>query len=220
MVNRISILILCGMFGTAAQAYELDVSKPKPNVFGYNYVEAGYVTYNDLEQDGLFLDGSYNIIKNLNFTVGYSSVSGDTVGGNGIDVTNFQLGVGYHFKWDFTKPKHTHDLLKRMDVNALLGVESTKTTIDLPVTGSQSDAEAGIYTGAKFRNQIVPKVEVAAALTYHSGYDGYFILSVEGLYEITRNVHLRLSSDHQDKDPFVDLFDNDSLALSVRYNFL
>ena len=128
MLPRSLAFTLMCMISTLAQAYELDLGKTKPNIFGYNYVEAGYVSYNDQDLDGVFLDGSYDLKKNLNVTAAYRKTSGDA-----IDISNFQLGMGYHFKWDFTHPKRTHDLLKTMDVSALLGVESTKTTVDLPV---------------------------------------------------------------------------------------
>ncbi len=212
-VLLLSALLLSG----TAQAYDLDLSKTKPSVFSYNYIEGGYVIYDEQERDGIFIDGSYGVTKNYNLTAAYSNTSG-SVAGNDFKVSNFALGVGYHFKWDFTNPKRSHFLVKELDVNPVAGVESTKTVVDTPF-GSSSDSEGGAYAGVKMRKRFMPQAEIAAAVIYHTNFDGIFAFSMEALWEVTRDLFIRASGEHYDEDPYINFFDNDNVALSVRYQF-
>lgn len=212
------VLVLTALLSGQAFAADFDISKKRSNVFNYNYIEAGIVSHNDVDADGFFFDASYDVDKNWNLFGVYQTVSG-----NNYESTTMQVGVGHHFKWYFTKPAKTHYLLKSLDLVALAGLEQNKTefTINLPFGGDQtvSDTESGAFAGVKARKQMIPKVEVAVSHTMHSYYDGIFVLSVEGLYEVTKGLHLRLASEHYDNDFFVNLFDDDTISASVRYHF-
>lgn len=212
-------LLLCS---GQAFAKSFDISKKRSNVFGYNYIEGGYVTtnnsQNEFDANGFFIDGSFDVDKNWNIFGGYQSLSGDNY-----ETTNMHAGFGHHFKWYFTKKRNTHYLLKNLDVMALAGVEQVETefTINLPVLGNQTvtDSETGGFAGVRARKLMVPNLEVALSHVAHSYGDGIFTFTVEALYEVAKGLHLRAASEHYDNDLFVNFFDDDTLSVGVRYNF-
>jgi opacity protein-like surface antigen len=180
-----SLLTAVLALGIPLTASAADTNKAKPSVFDYNYADIEFIDY-DAGDGGLRLSGSYDIKPNFNLIGGLSFVS---------DYTQLDIGVGHHSQWYG---------LENTDLNLFAGLEYGDFD-----TGFFSDSDGGIFFGAGMRTLIVPKLELAGSLSYHTFFDGDFVLSLEGLYRFTPKLHGKLG---------LDLGDNDTFRLGVRYD--
>jgi len=181
-----SLLTAMLALGMPLTASALDLNEAKPNVFGYNYADIEYIDY-DAGDGGLKFSGSYDIKPNINLIGSLGLAS---------DYTQLDIGVGHHSQWFG---------LENTDLNLFVGLEYGDFD-----TGFFSTSDTGIFFGAGMRTLIVPKFELAGALSYHSFFDGDFMVSVEGLYRFKPKLYAKLG---------LDLGDNDTLRLGVRYDY-
>ena len=151
----------------ASGAYAAEPTKTKKVRPTYNYAGVKYFTQRlsdiDCSQDGLFIDGSFDINGQIFARGSLGDVNGDACGS-----TSLSASVGYRSAWG--EASHLYGVAGFTDVS--------------PDSGS---GEAGLVVGAGIRGYVVPGIEGYFEVDYSTLYDGDLTAKVGGAYWFNGN---------------------------------
>ena len=134
----------------------------------WTYLSAGYarasldnIAGNDIDLNGYQLSGSYSLSDNWYLHASYYDVSGDLpflddIMGLEFDATEWQAGLGLR-----------HAVSDNIDMFFQAGYVRT----EAGVQGFENDTLNGFQAGSGFRYQVLPELELSAALRYNDGSD-------------------------------------------------
>lgn len=195
----IALALAAAAFSASASASEIS----------YNYVQVEYNMFGELsfaneKVDGFGLRGSFELGENWYIAGAYID-TGATVFGTDFDVTNTQLGAGWHTAIGGGKTDYF--------------VEALYTNIDIEVFGGGGADEDGYAVNTGVRWSFTDKFEGIAAAGYEDygqGLDG-FTAKIGGQFKFTDA--FGIVAEYKYSDVFSDGFDNGSYLVGARYSF-
>ena len=131
--------------------------RPTYTFAGLKYVNQDLDDFN-CDQDGLLLDGSYDVDGAIFLRGSFSDVSGDNCGSS-----SFKLGGGYRVGWGETS--HVYGALSFQDISP-----------------DQGRGDSGLTMAGGVRGYVAPGIEGYAELEYSTLGDGDLFLSVGSAY--------------------------------------
>lgn len=194
----IALALAAAAFSASASASEIS----------YNYVQAEYNMFGELsfaneKVDGYGLRGSFELGENWYITGAYIDTNASVFGFD-FDVTNTQLGAGWHTAIGSGKADYF--------------VEALYTNVELSQLGASED-EDGYAVNTGVRWSFTDKFEGLAAAGYEDygqGVDG-FTAKIGGQFKFTEA--FGVVAEYKYSDVFSDGFDKGSYLVGVRYSF-
>ncbi len=156
----LSIPLVVGVFSASfAEAAKVVTS---PGV-SYNYAGIQFTDQNidqyDCSQDGISLNGSFEVVENF-FAVGsYTDVSGDNLCGS----ETISIGGGYHTLFNANS-----------SIYGALSFEDT--SVDY------GDSDSGLILAVGLRAFLTPKLEGKVEAAHHTAFDGNTVISAGAAY--------------------------------------
>lgn len=158
-MNKV-LSVFCATVVMAASAQFVCAEKVRPT---YTYAGIQYINQdlddNDCSQDGLQVEGSYDVDKAFFVQGSFADVSGDSNCGS----SSFKAGGGYRAGWGETS--HVYGLLSVQDVSVDVG-----------------SGDSGLTLAGGLRGYIIPGIEAYGEVEYSTLFDGDVSLNAGGAY--------------------------------------
>lgn len=129
--------------------------------FNYNYVQASYISSDiaGTDGDGIALDGSFALNKDVAFVVGYETTSYEEFG-DSLDVDTLAVGVAFH-----------STVNEQMDTVFSVGLLDSELSINAPGFLVGTGDDTGTFLSAGVRLQSNPQMELGLGLKYFDVFD-------------------------------------------------
>ncbi len=131
--------------------------RPTYTFAGLKYVNQDLDDF-DCDQDGLLIDGSYDLDGAIFLRGSFGDVSGDNCGSS-----SFKLGAGYRVGWGETS--HVYGALSFQDVSV-----------------DRGESDSGLAIAGGVRGYVAPGIEGYAELEYSTLYDNDLFFNIGSAY--------------------------------------